>query len=149
MKKSLLFIFTLVLETSGLAQTSAYKSEATALTEVFSTKILKIYQAESEAGEFVAYVVDWRGQEVIVVPVSRMPGEVPKKVGDTLRCTMRSSIVPVDRSEKGRLSFSYGDALSEAARLETIASEVRQRRAERDAAAKAKESSVEKPDVKK
>lgn len=138
MKVALLFAAVTSTVASGLAQASSYKLEAQSTSEVFSTKILKVYQAEGEAGTFTAYVVDWRGQEVVILPPP-LPGNPPAlKAGDTVRCLMTRfspSIDPEARSGHLHFSFAPATATEQADRLRLIAEEVRRRRTLRASAA--------------
>lgn len=132
MKLLILSLFAAFASSVGFAQTSSYQMQSSAHTEVFTTKVLKKYQAQSEQGAYVAYVVEWRGQEVIVVPTDSPDTKTEHAVGDTITCmanvTTRTS---AGKNETGKLKFYLGSPTGvpdEAARLDLIAAEVRKRR---------------------
>jgi hypothetical protein len=129
-----------------MAQDSAYKTMAASSTEVFSTKILKVYEAHSPEGAYIAYVVDWRGREIVVVPSG---AREPLKVGDALECTMRSSLASTKDGGKAVLRFTLENPMSamsgDAERLEAIRHEVQRRRDARAAAACRIEKQGERP----
>jgi hypothetical protein len=141
MRHALLVTWLIAVAGSGLAQTSTYKTETQTSNEVFSTTILKIYQAQGDDGTFTAYVVDWRGQEVVVLPSTVQTAEPALKVGDSVRCMMSRFSTRTDGSERGsRLRFSFFTAVNpnDSERLEAIKEEVHRRRRLRESATPAK-----------
>lgn len=129
--------------------TSGYRSESKSVSELFSSPILKIYAASEGEHRYVAYVVRWKENEIVVVPSSYMRGLEDLKVGDTVRCQMTQEhhLAGDDSAPKmrfilmsgpgGPLSSVRGVSTStaeEAARLEQVAQEVTRRRAQREAA---------------
>lgn len=67
--------------------------------ETAQSKIVKVYSAEQEGARFRAYVVNWKGNEVIV---SDMLGETDKKVGEDITFMAQRIEIPQD-DEKIRL----------------------------------------------
>jgi hypothetical protein len=131
MKKIILLVLSALASASFcMAQSSAYKTTATSSTEVFSTKILKVYEAHSQEGVYIAYAVDWRGQEVIV---TQSATKEPLKVGDEIECTMTSPLLSIESGKKATLRFAIGNTSHDAERLEAIRSEVKRRRDARGA----------------
>ncbi len=131
------------------AEGSDYKSETRSESEVFTSKVLKVYACEEGGAEFVAYVVNWRGHEVVV---STSNGPAPAKryeVGDTIRCQMFQSPRGMGDQRGLRMTFMAfppwaslpGMPLSEDARLEAIGAEVAERRRLRESL----QGPVEKP----
>jgi hypothetical protein len=125
------------------AETSAYQMESKATSEVFTSRITKVYSARDGERRFFAYVIVWQDQEVIVTPYSARHDDLA--VGDTVRCEMRQTHPPTIGGSKGRMTFLLlgkpGDSLpvgmvqsnpEEQARLEGVAAEVARRRAERE-----------------
>jgi hypothetical protein len=117
------------------AEPSSYKLESSSASEVFSTKILKIYQADADTGSYVAYVVDWRGQEIVVIPSSFSLPHAPLKVGDIVRCSMRTSPIIPGSNKRTSLSFAIMTA-PDTESLEAFIVAARERREKRDAALK-------------
>jgi hypothetical protein len=125
------------------SEAGGYKSESQSVSEVFTSTITKVYSAADGDYSFAAYAVTWRNQEVIVTTYQRHDDLT---VGDTVRCEMRQ-LPSVLAGNKGRMTFSLlgrpGDVTAavvlnptpaeELARLERVATEVRRRRAEREA----------------
>jgi hypothetical protein len=111
----------------------AYAPETTESSEIFRTKVLKVHHFTEADFEYLAYTIDWRGHEVIVVPFSA--DEILKE-GDAIRCTMRAMPVKVGEGKKATITFSVlpsRTSASNAARLQTVADEVNRRRANRNA----------------
>ena len=118
---------------------SGYKSESKSMTEVFTSKILKVYSFQEENHQYVAYVVTWKDHEVVVSPLGAVGGADKYKVGDTIRCQMQQLPARVGDENKSLITFSimYGSGTTvDAARMEAVSQEVERRRAEREARAK-------------
>lgn len=111
----------------------AYVAETTESSETFRSRILKVHHFTEADFEYLAYTVDWRGHEVVVVPFSA--DEILKE-GDIIRCTMRAMPVKVGEGKKATITFSVhssrGSAGS-AVRIQAVADEVNRRRATRNA----------------
>lgn len=130
------------------ADSIGYKAESQRRSEVFTSKVLKVYSAQEGECKYTAYVVAWRDQEVVVT--EREFG-TPKtyKVGDTVRCMMMSLIRPRKEGTSATMSFILMDERSdpvamvvlnptpgeEQARLEAVAAEIARRRTLRETGA--------------
>lgn len=117
-------------------EANSYTIESTATSEVFQTRVLKVHHFIESGFEYLAYTVDWRGQEVVVFPSSTK--EILKE-GDIIRCTMRSKPMMVGEDQRAAITFSVLSpeiSVSDTARLQTIATEVGRRRAMREEAVK-------------
>jgi hypothetical protein len=135
MKISFILLFVSLVGFAFSAEPSAYKLESSSSSEIFSTKILKIYQVEMDASSYVAYVVDWRGQEIVVTPSIYSLPQASLKVGDSVRCSMRTSLVVPGSNKKAYLSFDIVP-VADREHLEAVANEVRDRRERREASIK-------------
>lgn len=115
-------------------ESKAYIPETTSSSETFRSRVLKVHHFTEADFEYLAYTIDWRGHEVIVVSYST---EHKLKEGDTIRCAMRASPVKVGEGKKAAITFSIlssNTTTSDGARLQSVADEVRRRQALRDAA---------------
>lgn len=124
-----------------------YVPEARSSFETFTSKVLKIHSFTEGEISYTAYVVTWKGHEVVVVPSG---GRTEKKyeVGETIRCAMHQSTRQRNDKDISRIEFSLTpgagaerllmpvDVAGEQARLEAIGAEVERRRALRKAALK-------------
>ena len=135
MKRSHILLLVSSVGLAFCAEPSSYKLESSSSSEIFSTKILKIYQAEADTGTYVAYVVDWRGQEIVVTPSSFSLPHVALKVGDIVRCSMRTSAVLPGSNKRASLSFAIVTA-PDTESLEAFMIAARERREKREAALK-------------
>lgn len=125
-----------------------YVPEARSSFETFTSKVLKTYSFTEGEISYTAYVVTWKGHEVVVVP-SGGRSEKKFEVGETIRCAMHQSTRQRNDKDISRIEFSLApgagaehtlmpvDVAGEQARLEAIAVEVERRRAIRQAALKA------------
>lgn len=124
------------------AESSDYKSESQAVSELFTSKVTKVYAARDGENTFVAYVVQWKEQEVVVIPRPFLREDFA--VGDAVRCQMEQShplrglggTRPMTFMLFGRPGDTAIERLeSEKARLAAVAAEVEKRRVLREAAA--------------
>ncbi|ACB73952.1 hypothetical protein [Opitutus terrae] len=149
MKRSFVLAFGLAITTSWLhAEVSSdYVVEAKSASETFTSKVLKVYSFSAENIDYVAYVVNWRGHEIVVTP-GFMPAGKALGVGDPIRCTMHHFSRP---SGLARVAFTMAPSVGEApgllpdpaheqTRLDAIAAEVERRRAIRQEALNAVQS---------
>lgn len=119
-------------------ESANYTPISRAVSETFTSKILKVYSFQEGDAEYVAYVVNWKDHEVVVAPLSFGGPATEKqyKVGDTIRCQMQQMNHQIGDSNKARMTFfiestpSISDARQ---RLEAISAEIEMRRAERAA----------------
>ncbi len=113
-----------------------YTPESRTITETFVTKVLKVYSFQEGENEYVSYVVDWKGHEVVVAPEGLKAGDARYKEGDEIRCMMFQSSRRVSETDRSQIRFSIATmpSLAEAARLEEVAGEVKRRREVRLAA---------------
>ena len=70
--------------------------------ETVQSKITKVYSAEEEGARFRAYVVNWKGNEVII---SDPLGETDKKVGDDVTFLAQRIEIPQDNEIIRLLQF--------------------------------------------
>jgi predicted RNase H-like nuclease (RuvC/YqgF family) len=98
-----LLVASLVIGSQLLAQTpkadalSAITS-AMASMEMMNGDILKVYSAEENGAKYLAYVVSYKGNEVVVADVMQM-GE-PKKVGDKINFATQQLEMPPKSGRK-------------------------------------------------
>ena len=98
-----LLVASLVIGSQLLAQTpkadalSAITS-AMASMEMMNGDILKVYSAEENGAKYLAYVVSYKGNEVVVADVMQM-GE-PKKVGDKINFASQQLEMPPKSGRK-------------------------------------------------
>jgi|GEM_PF-6311861 len=119
---------------------TGYTPESRSNSEIFTSKVSKVYTFEDGEAEYVAYVVTWKGHEVVVTPFALPGTEKRYAVGDTIRCQMRQSFRTAPNDTKGRITFSFlsngnfslGD---EVQRLEAVRAEVEARRQKRSSEA--------------
>jgi hypothetical protein len=138
MKKSILyasFLFSAVALLRG-DESANYTPVSRAVSETFTSKILKIYSFEEGDSEYAAYVVNWKDHEVVVTPLpfGGTATEKQYKVGDTIRCQMQQVNHQIGDSNKGRMTFfieSTPSSSNERQRLDAIRAEIEMRRAER------------------
>jgi hypothetical protein len=135
------------------AEAPAYKSESQAISEIFTSKVTKVYSARDGVNHHVAYVILWRDHEVVVTPPPYTRALDALKGGDSVRCEMRQSHLIPGADGGARMSFALlprpGDPAfipsfsptppEEQKRLENVSAEVARRRGEREAAARALE----------
>lgn len=151
MKSSVLIAIAMLTPISmPAADAPGYQSESQAVSEIFTSRITKIYAAREGAHEFVAYVIMWKDHEVIVTPPPYINRQFDSlAVGDIIRCEMRQSYAPAaNGGGTARMTFTMvgrpGDpasaagfvpgAANDAARMEAVSAEVARRRAYREAA---------------
>lgn len=140
MKSNIILVISL-LTVAGMVRAEAdtgYTPESRSNTEIFSSKISKVYTFEDGEAEYIAYVVTWKGHEVVVTPYVLPSTEKRYAVGDTIRCQMRQSFRTTPNDTKGRMTFSFSSGGSvalgvgdEAQRLEAVRAEVEARRQKR------------------
>lgn len=127
-------------------ENSDYVPESHAVTETFTSKVLKVYSLTEGEGEYNAYVVTWKGHEVVIPALAGFDSRSSKTyaVGDQIRCRMQqtthrsgdrrvSRIVFGLALDPGATGLAPADPAVEQARLEAIAAEVDKRRAIREA----------------
>ena len=138
MKSTALFALVLAVTTSAAAAEA--QSVDQWKSEVFTSKVSKVYSVRAGDHRFVAYVITWREQEVIAVPSSRSSQHDDFGTGEAVRCVLHA--VPSFDGSVPRMQFtvlgSTSDRLplppeDEIARLNAIGAEVVRRRAEREA----------------
>ncbi|MES2694945.1 MAG: hypothetical protein V4773_15850 [Verrucomicrobiota bacterium] len=144
-----------VMASASLAQQPAapasgsptHATESKAISEIFTSKIVKVYSFTEDDQQYVSYVVTWKDHEVVVEPSRYSRMKEPLNVGDTIRCEMRQTHKAPGDTSKQRITFAYlsaaadsMDALlfepnfvspspqAEQRRLEAVTSEVRRRR---------------------
>ena len=111
-----------------------YTPESRTSSEVFASKVLKIYSFQDGDLEYVAYVVNWRDHEVVVAPLGMPGGEKRYDVGDTVRCQMQQVSHRLGDSAKARVifmliaNFSGADGMQ---RLQALEGDIEARRAAR------------------
>lgn len=136
MKKSILFasfLFSAVALLRG-DESANYTPVSRAVSETFTSKILKVYSFQDGDSEYTAYVVNWKDHEVVVTP-SPFAGtatEKQYKVGDTVRCQMQLINHQIGGSNKARMTFfieSTPSSSDERQRLDAIRAEIEARRA--------------------
>ena len=70
--------------------------------ETVEAKIIKVYSAEDNGVKFHAYVVNWKGQEIVL---SDQMGMVNKKEGDTITFMVQRMGMPGPGGQTGVLQF--------------------------------------------
>jgi hypothetical protein len=119
-----------------------YAVESRSNTEIFSTKITKVYEFREGDAEYQAYVVKWRDHEVVVTRPFGSTEEKHHSVGDVIRCTMNQmSVRRPDGTMSTRITFlpapsPFAAVTPEAAEahIQAVAAEVARRRQMREAA---------------
>ncbi len=116
-----------------------YVPESTERSEIFKSRVLRVYHLIEGDLQYVAYAIDWRGHEVVVSATN--VDEILKE-GDEIRCQMRSAPLRHGDGKKAGISFWILPARtsSETARLKAVADEVNRRRATRQNNTEATES---------
>jgi hypothetical protein len=137
MKPATLLLLSLLATTAArAAEATAYKPESQAVSEIFTTKVVKVFSATEGSHSFQAYVITWKEHEVVVIPPPYRD-MAPLKVGDTVRCEMRQSHPGSGAGDARVMTFEIvphrPTAVDEAARLERVAAEVTRRRMLREA----------------
>jgi hypothetical protein len=94
---SLVFGSQLIAQTPKTDALSALAS-AMASMEMMNGDVLKVYSAEENGAKYLAYVVSYKGNEVVVVDVMQM-GE-PKKVGDKINFASQKLEMPPKSGKK-------------------------------------------------
>lgn len=116
-----------------------YTPESHTYSEVFTSKVLKVYSFQDGDADYVAYVVNWKDHEVVVTP--SMTAGTKYNVGDAIRCVMSQSSFRTGDTNRTRVTFLVVNATTgvtateEARRMEAITAEVESRRAARAASA--------------
>jgi hypothetical protein len=107
-----------------------YVPEIRNTSETFTSKVLKVYAFQEGDLHYAAYVVSWRGHEVVV---TAGPGDTSTKthaVGDSIRCRMHHLTRKTDTGTTAYTQFILArGAEDEQARLEAIEASVQSRRA--------------------
>jgi hypothetical protein len=140
------FITSLILAFIAIASTSAASESKAAIpipSESFTSSIKKVYSVRDGDRLFVAYVVDWRQQEVIAVPLTRDAQNDGFVVGDSVRCLKHEVITNAEsppRIEFTILGSAKAPVVSsraeeDRARMQSSKDEITRRRAQREAAA--------------
>lgn len=119
-----------------------YAVESRSNTEIFSTKITKVYEFREGDAEYQAYVVMWRDHEVVITQAFGPTEEKHHSVGDVIRCTMNQmSVRRPDGTMSTRITFlpapsSFAAVTPEAAEahIQAVAAEVARRRQMRESA---------------
>lgn len=131
MLKNTLFVFAIVSAMAVnlvRAEGSAYKPVHRSMSEEFTTKVQKVVAFEDSDAEFVAYIVDWRGHEVMAVDQGTRSGK-RYNVGDTVRCRMVANTNGSSESLKMRLVFQVIDEpMDFGARMEAVKADIAKRR---------------------
>lgn len=117
---------------------SGYTPESRASSEIFTSKVVKVYSFQDGDAEYVAYVVTWKDHEVVVTSFGTGGADKPYNVGDVIRCQMQQMYHRVGDTGKARIIFSImpgGPAVTgtadEEQRLEAVRAEVETRRLKR------------------
>jgi len=120
------------------AEASAYRSESTLRSEVFISKIEKVYSFPKDGRQHVAYVVHWQDHEVVISPNGYSAEEAGDcQVGETVRCRMLQQAPPPGTEDRlrGLIAFSIiGPVRSRSAtkeKMEPVARETGKRPATR------------------
>ncbi len=125
------------------AEDTGYKAETRSVTEIFTSKVLKVYSFQEADVDYAAYAVTWKDHEVIAVCYSSVGADKRYKVGDTIRCQMQQMPFRVGESAKARAVFmvmpAFGSSgvADELRRLDSIRADVEARRMKREADAAA------------
>jgi len=69
-----------------------YNVESRNRMETFTSRISKIYEFKDDGISYVAYVVTWRGHEVVVQPALLDSEEKHHAVGEVIRCSMMQHV---------------------------------------------------------
>ena len=128
---SISLIFASAICTVRAEDAKAYVPETKASSEVFQTRVLKVYHITEGDLEFLSYVIEWRGHEVVVIP--RSAKEIYKE-GDTVRCMMRAAPAKITDGQKVPVTFSIfpsKTSAEEAARIQAVTDAVNPRPAKK------------------
>ena len=115
---------------------AGYTPESRSSSEIFTSKVIKIYSFQDNEADYVAYVVTWKDHEVVVAPLGTSGSDKHYNVGDTVKCQMLQMSHRVGDSAKTRVTFSLipnggPGASDEIQRLEAVRAEVEARRLRR------------------
>lgn len=111
-----------------------YVPEVRNTSETFGSKVLRIYACQEGDIHYTAYVVSWRGHEVVVTPSPVDASANAYQVGDPIRCRMHHLTRKTDAGVTAHTQFVLArGGEDEHARLEAIEAAVQSRRALRDA----------------
>jgi len=94
---SIFFVSQLSAQTPKTDALSALAS-AMASMEMMNGEVLKVYSAEENGAKYLAYVVSYKGREVVVADVMQT-GE-PKKVGDKINFASQQLEMPPKSGRK-------------------------------------------------
>ena len=104
---------------------------------------MKVYSCQEGQFDYVAYVVQWKDHEVVVMPLGLVPAAKHYAVGDVIRCRM----MEMQRAGRGpgesgvaRMMFSIVEnpSANDEHRMQAITEEIERRRATREEALAAK-----------
>lgn len=133
-----LVVFICAMSVAHAEGDGGYVPEARSNSEVFTSKVTKVLSFQEEDGEYVAYLVTWKGHEVAVAAYGSLANDKRYNVGDVVRCQMLQSTHRIGDPSKSRVSFTLmpagftsGSPAEEVQRLEAIRSEIESRRLKR------------------
>lgn len=134
MRRTLLLALLLIVPAALGKSASDYAPESETFSETFSSKVLKVYACHENNIDYVAYVVSWRGHEVVVAPLPGVSAEKTYQVGDAIRCRMSHSTRKLGTTDIVTTQFflSSGGEI-EQARLQAIEAAIKARPALREA----------------
>jgi len=107
----LLLVFVLIASRLRGAEGSDYSPESRMSSEIFTSKVLKVYSCGDGDAEYTAYVVNWKDHEVVVMPMGTPAATPSYQVGDKVRCNMMINH-KVGDAGKARISFFIAPPLA-------------------------------------
>ena len=120
----LLLVFVLIASRLRGAEGSDYSPESRMSSEIFTSKVLKVYSCGDGDAEYTAYVVNWKDHEVVVMPMGTPAATPSYQVGDKVRCNMMINR-KIGDAGKARITFFI------APNLESIRADAEARRLQR------------------
>lgn len=116
---------------------NSYTPEARSTSEIFTSKVVKLYTFQDSDAEYISYVLMWKDHEVVVTP-NTFGAEKRYNVGDVVRCQMQQRPHRIGDSNKSRMTFTIiptgiegASMADEVQRLDAVRAEVEARRAKR------------------
>ena len=100
MKRTLLLALVMIVAICAVAWASA--NSAPVDTETANLKVLKVFSAKDGEGRFQAYMVNWKGQDVIVDDVLV---KTDYHEGDTIRVLMTRNKYPANKPGPDLIAF--------------------------------------------
>jgi hypothetical protein len=126
----ILFLLMLCAAVPSFAEgTASYTPESSSSSEIFASKIVKIYSFQDGDISYIAYVVVWKDHEIIVSPLPEFVADSHFKVGDTIRCQMRQAHRRIGDQDMASVTFSIVlSPAQEAQHFEAIRADIESRR---------------------